>query len=143
MDKDHTLQNLRTSDNGSYIDFLRDRLNELGIEAIACDLGEEARGHRYALLLPHDGDAPRAWQALHQAPGEHERHQQLADARDNRLIAFCRSTAVRRASLALLALVLLGEYLTFNQWLAIGLIMAASMGSALTARRAPQADHLV
>lgn len=54
MDKDHTLQNLRTSDNGSYIDFLRDRLNELGIEAIACDLGEEARGHRYALLLPHD-----------------------------------------------------------------------------------------
>ena len=32
MDKDHTLQNLRTSDNGSYIDFLRDRLNELGIE---------------------------------------------------------------------------------------------------------------
>lgn len=63
MDKDHTLQNLRTSDNGSYIDFLRDRLNELGIEAMACDLGEEARGHRYALLLPHDGDAPRAWQA--------------------------------------------------------------------------------
>ena len=48
MDKDHALQNLRTSDNGSYIDFLRDRLNELGIEAIACDLGEEARGHRYA-----------------------------------------------------------------------------------------------
>ena len=109
MDKDHTLQNLRTSDNGSYIDFLRDRLNELGIEAIACDLGEEARGHRYALLLPHDGDAPRAWQALHQAPGEHEHHQQLADARDNRLIAFCRSAAVRRASLALLALVLIGS----------------------------------
>jgi hypothetical protein len=48
VDKDHVLQNLRTSDNGTYIEFLRDRLNTQGIEAIACDLGDEARGHRYA-----------------------------------------------------------------------------------------------
>ncbi|MDG9923375.1 MULTISPECIES: hypothetical protein [unclassified Pseudomonas] len=72
MDKDHVLQNLRTSDNGNYIDFLRERLNAQGIEAIACDLGDEARGHRYALLLPHDGDAPWAWQLLQQAPGERD-----------------------------------------------------------------------
>jgi len=103
------LQNLRTSDNGGYIDFLREHLQGRGIEAIACDLGEEARGHRYALLLPHDGDAPRAWQALHEAPGEHEHRLQLADAQDNRLIAFCRSAAVRRASLALLTLILIGS----------------------------------
>lgn len=36
---------------------------------------------------------------------------------------------------ALLAWVLLGEHLNFVQWLAIGCIVAASMGSALTARR--------
>lgn len=109
VDKDHALQNLRTSDNGTYIDFLRDRLNELGIEAIACDLGEEARGPRYALLLPQDSDAPRAWQALVDAPGEHEHHLQLAEAQDNRMIAFCRSAAVRRASLVLLTLVVIGS----------------------------------
>jgi hypothetical protein len=107
VDKDHTLQNLRTSDNGSYIDFLRDHLNAQGIEAIACDLGDEARGHRYALLLPHDGDAPRAWQALHEAPGEYD-HQLQLGARDNRLIAFCHSSAVRRCSAALLLLLLIG-----------------------------------
>jgi hypothetical protein len=108
VDKDHVLQNLRTSDNGTYIDFLRDRLNAQGIEAIACDLGLEARGHRYALLLPHDGDAPKAWQALNEAPSEHDHHLQLGEARDNRLIAFCRSPAVRRGSVALLLLVLVG-----------------------------------
>jgi hypothetical protein len=108
VDKDHALQNLRTSDNGSYIDFLRDRLNAQGIEAIACDLGDEARGHRYALLLPHDGDAPRAWQALHEAPSEYDHQLQRGEARDNRLIAFCRSPAVRRCSAALLLLVLVG-----------------------------------
>jgi inner membrane transporter RhtA len=36
---------------------------------------------------------------------------------------------------ALLALVLLGEHLSLVQWLAIGCIVAASMGSAFTARR--------
>lgn len=108
MDKDHVLQNLRTSDNGTYIDFLRDRLNAQGIEAIACDLGEEARGHRYALLLPHDGDATRAWQALSAAPSEQDHHLQLGEALDNRLIALCRSPAVRRCSFVLLALVLVG-----------------------------------
>jgi hypothetical protein len=108
VDKDHVLQNLRTSDNGTYIDFLRDRLNAQGIEAIACDLGEEARGHRYALLLPHDGDAPRAWQALSAAPSEQDHHLQLGEALDNRLIALCRSPAVRRCSFVLLALVLVG-----------------------------------
>lgn len=66
------MQNLRTSDNGCYIDFLRDRLHDQGIEAIACDLGEDASGHRYALLLPHDGDAPNAWLTLKAAPSEHE-----------------------------------------------------------------------
>ena len=38
---------------------------------------------------------------------------------------------------ALIALVLLDEYLSALQWVAIALIIAASMGSALTARRAP------
>ena len=40
---------------------------------------------------------------------------------------------------ALIALVLLDEYLSGLQWVAIGLIVAASMGSALTARRTPGA----
>ena len=108
MDKDHALQNLRTSDNGGYIDFLRERLHGRGIEAIACDLGEEARGHRYALLLPHAHDAPQAWQLLGEAPDESGYRLQQAEARDNRFIALCRSPLVRRASLALLGLVLLG-----------------------------------
>lgn len=64
------MQNLRTSNNGDYIDFLHDRLGELGIETIACDLGSDALGHRYALLLPHASDAPRAWQAIKAAPDE-------------------------------------------------------------------------
>jgi inner membrane transporter RhtA len=33
--------------------------------------------------------------------------------------------------------VLLDEHLSAPQWLAIGLVMAASMGSALTARQSP------
>jgi inner membrane transporter RhtA len=37
---------------------------------------------------------------------------------------------------ALLALPLLGEHLSAVQWLAIGCIVAASMGSAMTAGRA-------
>lgn len=36
---------------------------------------------------------------------------------------------------ALLALGLLGEYLTLSQWLAVGLIMSASVGTTLTLRR--------
>ncbi len=40
---------------------------------------------------------------------------------------------------ALLALALLGERLSAMQWLAIGCIVAASMGSAATARRPPAA----
>ncbi|MDX5371865.1 MAG: hypothetical protein LPK18_05450 [Pseudomonadaceae bacterium] len=102
------MQNLRTSDNGGYIDFLREHLQGRGIEAIACDLGEEARGHRYALLLPHAHDAPQAWQLLGEAPDESGYRLQQAEARDNRFIALCRSPLVRRASLALLGLVLLG-----------------------------------
>ena len=40
---------------------------------------------------------------------------------------------------ALLALVLLGEQLSFTQWLAIGLVMGASVGCAASARRRPAA----
>lgn len=47
---------------------------------------------------------------------------------------------------ALLALVLLDEYLSPAQWLAISMIMAASMGSAYSAhqqrRKLPLADHM-
>ena len=50
--------------------------------------------------------------------------------------AFGIMISMEPAVAALLALVLLGEVLTFNQWLAIGLIMSASMGTAITARRA-------
>ena len=39
---------------------------------------------------------------------------------------------------ALLALGLLGEHLSASQWLAIGLIVAASMGCAFTAQRGAQ-----
>ncbi|WP_394560126.1 hypothetical protein [Aquipseudomonas alcaligenes] len=108
VDKDHALQNLRTSDNGSYIDFLRDHLSQQGIESLACDLGEEARGHRFALLLPHEQDAARAWQLLSSAPSEFDHHLQVAYEHDNRRIAFYRSPAVRRFSLGLLALLLAG-----------------------------------
>ena len=49
--------------------------------------------------------------------------------------AFGIMISMEPAVAALLALLLLGEVLTFNQWLAIGLIMSASMGTAMTARR--------
>ena len=39
---------------------------------------------------------------------------------------------------ALLALALLGEYLSAIQWLAIALIVAASVGSSVTAQRGKQ-----
>ena len=51
--------------------------------------------------------------------------------------AFGIMISMEPAVAALLALVLLDEHLGLVQWLAIGLIMAASMGSALTARRVP------
>jgi inner membrane transporter RhtA len=51
--------------------------------------------------------------------------------------AFGIMISMEPAVAALLALVLLGEHLSFTQWLAIALIMGASMGSALTARRGP------
>lgn len=52
--------------------------------------------------------------------------------------AFGIMISMEPAVAALLALVLLGEVLTFNQWLAIALIMSASMGTAMTARRSEQ-----
>lgn len=44
---------------------------------------------------------------------------------------------------ALLALVLLGEQLSFTQWLAIGLVMGASVGCAASARRQPAAAQAI
>lgn len=49
--------------------------------------------------------------------------------------AFGIMISVEPAVAALLALVVLGEDLSATQWLAIGLIVAASMGSAFTAQR--------
>ena len=49
--------------------------------------------------------------------------------------AFGIMISMEPAVAAVLALVLLGEHLSVLQWLAIGCIVAASMGSALTARR--------
>ncbi|WP_116809849.1 EamA family transporter [Steroidobacter cummioxidans] len=46
--------------------------------------------------------------------------------------------SIEPAVAALLGLALLGEQLNATQWLAIGLIMAASMGSAATAHRAAE-----
>ena len=59
--------------------------------------------------------------------------------------AFGIMISMEPAVAALLALALLDEHLSFTQWLAIALIMAASMGSALTARQrtAPAADVVV
>ena len=51
--------------------------------------------------------------------------------------AFGIMISMEPAVAALIALVLLDEYLSVLQWVAIGLIIAASMGSALTARRVP------
>ena len=50
--------------------------------------------------------------------------------------AFGIMISMEPAVAALLALVLLDEHLSAPPWLAIGLVMAASMGSALTARQA-------
>ncbi|ALM86117.1 DMT family transporter [Bordetella sp. N] len=49
--------------------------------------------------------------------------------------AFGIMLSMEPAAAALLALLLLDEHLTLTQWLAIALIMAASIGSAVTARR--------
>jgi len=49
--------------------------------------------------------------------------------------AFGIMLSMEPAAAALLALLLLDEHLTATQWVAIALIMAASMGSALTAQR--------
>lgn len=49
--------------------------------------------------------------------------------------AFGIMMSVEPAVAALLALVLLGEYLTATQWLAIAMIVTASMGSAVMAQR--------
>lgn len=49
--------------------------------------------------------------------------------------AFGIMISMEPAVAAVLAMALLGEHLTAVQWLAIGCIIAASMGSALTARR--------
>jgi inner membrane transporter RhtA len=38
---------------------------------------------------------------------------------------------------ALCGLVLLGEHLTKAQWLAVGLVIAASVGATVTARQVP------
>jgi inner membrane transporter RhtA len=38
---------------------------------------------------------------------------------------------------ALCGLVLLGEHLTMSQWLAVGLVIAASVGATVTAREVP------
>lgn len=53
--------------------------------------------------------------------------------------AFGIMISMEPAVAALIALALLDEYLSALQWVAIVLIVAASMGSALTARRAPPA----
>lgn len=52
--------------------------------------------------------------------------------------AFGIMASMEPAVAALLALALLGEYLSAIQWLAIALIMAASVGSSVTAQRQPQ-----
>ena len=53
--------------------------------------------------------------------------------------AFGIMISMEPAVAAVLAVALLDEHLSNSQWLAIGCIVAASMGSALTARR--QAAH--
>lgn len=53
--------------------------------------------------------------------------------------AFGIMASMEPAVAALLALVLLGEYLSAMQWLAIALVMAASVGSSVTAQRGKRA----
>ena len=55
--------------------------------------------------------------------------------------AFGIMISMEPAVAAILALVLLGEHLSAIQWLAIGCIVAASMGSAMTAGRPSGADR--
>lgn len=102
------MHTLRASDYGSYIDFLHLHLNRQGIAAIACDQGTATRGQRYLLLLPQDADLSQALQALQQAPNEQHYHWQHRAALEDRLSAWLRSAAVRRFSLAALAVLLLG-----------------------------------
>ena len=49
--------------------------------------------------------------------------------------------SVEPAVAAILALIFLGEYLSHSQWLAIGMIVTASMGSAMTAQRQPASSR--
>ena len=53
--------------------------------------------------------------------------------------AFGIMASMEPAVAALLALMLLDEYLSATQWLAITLIIAASVGSSVTAQRGKQA----
>ena len=108
VDQDFALQNLRTSDNGGYIDFLCDHLGQQGIETIACDLGADARGHRYALLLPHERDAARAWQLLNEAPGEADSALYFPAETDHEAGPGRHSAIIRDIGLGLLALLLAG-----------------------------------
>lgn len=55
--------------------------------------------------------------------------------------AFGIMISMEPAVAALVAMALLGEHLSVVQWLAIGCIMAASMGSAMTAARPAAADR--
>lgn len=102
------MHTLRASDSGSYIDFLHLHLNRQGIAAVACDQGVITHGQRYLLLLPLDADLSNALQALQQAPNEQHYHWQRRSALEDRLIAWLRSTAVRRFSLLVLVVLLLG-----------------------------------
>lgn len=60
------MQNLRTSNDFRQLDELQQQLAAQDIESVLCDLGVEARRHRYALLLPHAADSTRAWQLMRQ-----------------------------------------------------------------------------
>ncbi len=60
------MQNLRTSDDFRQLHELQQQLAAQDIESVLCDLGLEARRHRYALLLPHAADSARAWQLMRQ-----------------------------------------------------------------------------
>ncbi|MBC9248673.1 hypothetical protein A9179_00145 [Pseudomonas alcaligenes] len=102
------MHTLRASNYDSYIDFLRLHLNSQGIAAVACDQGADTYGLRYLLLLPQDADLSHALQALQLAPSEQQYHWQRRSAQEERLLAWLRSPAVRRFSLLVLAVLLLG-----------------------------------
>ncbi len=105
------MHTLRASDHGGYIDFLRLHLNNQGIAAVACDQGVTTHGQRYLLLLSQDADLNAALQSLQQAPSEQQYHWQCRSALEDRLIAWLRSAAVRRFSLLVLVVLLLGTSL--------------------------------